>query len=272
LRKINLSKLVEEEPAEQVVEKPIKEKPEENPNIKEIETKEVTYETPIEEPTGLTNEPSFVDFAQPRISEEELGEEQEEVKEEVKPAKEEQKPKEERTEEYTSTFKELLKKLEEENLEKVKKEEVLGKATVENITESKPQQEAKQAPPSEKQETKVELTKKFVIDASSLRKIYDSNLSTEKKSDLISKACISASEKSNIRDIVEGKYKVTVIALSQIEERLAEDVSRRIGGKITTGEAVIIAKKIRLTDVVVDDDPKLKIHQGVNIISIDQVI
>jgi len=111
-----------------------------------------------------------------------------------------------------------------------------------------------------------------VIDASSLRKIYDSDLSSEKKNDLISKACISASEKSDVRDIVEGKYKVTVIALSQIEERLAEDVSKRIGGKITTGEAIIIAKKIRLTDVVVDDDPKLKIHQGVNIIPIDQVI
>ena len=270
--KINLSKLVEEEPAEQVVEKPIKEKPEENPNIKEIETKEVTYETPIEEPIGLTNEPSFVDFAQPRISEEELGEEQEEIKEEVKPAKEEQKPKEERTEEYTSTFKELLKKLEEENLEKAKKEEVVKQQETKNISEGVPHKEARFQQQSEKQETKVELTKKFVIDASSLRKIYDSNLSTEKKSDLISKACISASEKSNIRDIVEGKYKVTVIALSQIEERLAEDVSRRIGGKITTGEAVIIAKKIRLTDVVVDDDPKLKIHQGVNIISIDQVI
>ena len=264
--------MVEEEPAEQVVEKPIKEKPEENPNIKEIETKEVTYETPIEEPIGLTNEPSFVDFAQPRISEEELGEEQEEIKEEVKPAKEEQKPKEERTEEYTSTFKELLKKLEEENLEKAKKEEVVKQQETKNISEGVPHKEARFQQQSEKQETKVELTKKFVIDASSLRKIYDSNLSTEKKSDLISKACISASEKSNIRDIVEGKYKVTVIALSQIEERLAEDVSRRIGGKITTGEAVIIAKKIRLTDVVVDDDPKLKIHQGVNIISIDQVI
>ena len=267
--KINLGKLVEEKQVEQVVEKP----------EEKGETKEAIGGTPIEETLELTNEPSFVDFAQPKISEEELYTEQQEAKEEAEPInkeKEEQKLKEEKAEEYTSTFKELLKKLEEEhleNIEKTKKEEALKQQEFNNISkQGAPQQEIGEAQPSGKQEVKVELTKKFVIDASSLRKIYDSNLSSEKKNDLISKACISASEKSDVRDIVEGKYKVTVIALSQIEERLAEDVSKRIGGKITTGEAIIIAKKIRLTDVVVDDDPKLKIHQGVNIIPIDQVI
>jgi len=247
-----------EEATPQVIEQPKEEKP-----------TEAKVEAPREEILE-EHEPSFADFAQPNL--EEIPEEISKIAEPKAEEKEEVKEEKGKKEEFKSTFEELIKKLEEENKKKkeLKKEEIKPEETAEV---KKEESLGEVSTGEEKTFIKVELKSKFVADAGALRKIYGKeDIPTSLKSDLLSKACISASQKSEVADIVEGRYRVTVIGLTTIEERLAEDIAKRVSGKFSTGEAILIAKKLRLTDVVVDDNPKLKNYQGITIYSVEEVI
>ncbi|BAL81329.1 hypothetical protein [Caldisericum exile] len=243
--------------------------------IEKVENKEIVHKPPVEvskEVKEEEHEVSFADFAQPNLEEIQEIEEKSE-KEKVAPYREkvvseEHIEEKSKKEEFKSTFEELLRKLEEEN--RKKREEKVEKVPT---NEENVELESKPAIPETKHFTKIELKTKYVSDASSLRKIYESSgLPQEIRNDLLSKACISASQKSEVIDIVEGRFRITVIGLTTIEERLAEDIARRVSGKYTTGEAILIAKKLRLTDIVVDDKPKLKNYQGINIYSLDEII
>ncbi|MGB9855162.1 MAG: hypothetical protein ACPLKS_01320, partial [Caldisericum exile] len=225
----------------------------------------------VKEEIKEEHEVSFADFAQPNL--EEIEKVEESVQEERATKQEETVSKEKieektKKDEFKSTFEELLKKLEEEN--RKKREEKIEKGPTK---EEKSEIEQKPSLDETKRFTKIELKSKYVADASVLRKIYENdNLPQEVRNDLLSKACISASQKSEVAHIVEGRFRITVIGLTTIEERLAEDIAKRVSGKYTTGEAILIAKKLRLTDVVVDDKPKLKNYQGINIYSLEEVI
>ncbi|MGC8978442.1 hypothetical protein [Caldisericum sp.] len=251
---------VEKVPTEEIVEKP-----------SVVEEPSVEFEKEVKEEIKEEHEVSFADFAQPNL--EEIEKVEESVQEERATKQEETVSKEKieektKKDEFKSTFEELLKKLEEEN--RKKREEKIEKSLTK---EEKSEIEQKPSLDETKRFTKIELKSKYVADASVLRKIYENdNLPQEVRNDLLSKACISASQKSEVAHIVEGRFRITVIGLTTIEERLAEDIAKRVSGKYTTGEAILIAKKLRLTDVVVDDKPKLKNYQGINIYSLEEVI
>ncbi|MEF3245183.1 MAG: hypothetical protein K6343_04285 [Caldisericaceae bacterium] len=258
--KVEKVKEKEEEPlpkVEEVVEK------QEKPVIKveEVKGKE---EVPQTNPVEAVEEVSFADFAQPPEDTETLKKTREVKKEEEVT---EEKKETFKKEQFRSTFDELLSKLEKE-----KQEQTENKEAVEPIKEDV--SKAKEEKLISETHVKIELKDRFVIDATSFRKIFESGkLSKSEKDNILNRAFIAASEKAKINDIIlEGGYKPAVIALSQIEERLAEDIAKRIGSNVITAFNILIAKKIRVSDVVVDDNPKIKNYQNTKIILIEEMI
>lgn len=146
--------------------------------------------------------------------------------------------------------------------------------------EEKPEEELGQipevpipAPQLVKQVLKKTFEHSFVADAESLNKIFevlDGDENTKKL--LISKVFISATEREKINFDVNDKYRVGIIALTPIELRIAEDIGKRINAKTSTGEAILIARKIRSLDVVVADAPAITNYQGILISKIDDIV
>ncbi len=239
------------------------EKKEEKPIIKVEEVKE-KEEVPQTKPVEAVEEVSFADFAQPPEDTETL-----KKTEEVKKVEEvaEEKKESSQKEQFRSTFDELLSKLEKEKQEQTEKKEA-AEPIKEDVSKAKEEKLISEP------HVKIELKDRFVIDAASFRKIFENDkLSKSEKDNILNRAFVAASEKAKINDIIlEGGYKPAVIALSQIEERLAEDIAKRIGSNITTAFNILIAKKIRVSDVVVDDNPKIKNYQNTRIISIEEMI
>jgi len=86
-----------------------------------------------------------------------------------------------------------------------------------------------------------------------------------KKTEYLSQAFVSATVQAELDLDAKIKYRIGVIALTPIEIRLAEDLASRIAAKRSTGEALLIAKKIKAKDVLVSDSPKIISYQGVRI-------
>lgn len=113
----------------------------------------------------------------------------------------------------------------------------------------------------------------MVMDSESLLKVLLALNEEEKKLFIGGKVFISAKEKAKIsQDLLDPSYKVAVIALTDIEERLAQDICKRIAGKYTTAEAILVARKIKINNVVVSDNPKITNYQGINVRSVDELI
>ncbi len=167
------------------------------------------------------------------------------------------------SEEKASTFDLLLKKIEEH----------------EKITEEELQKEQSEKGGEKKEHLlpKETIKKKFdggvVLDSDSLLRILSVLSQSEKMIFFEGKAFVSAKERTKISpENFDPNYKIGVIALTDIEERLAQDISKRIGGKYTTAEAILVAKKIRIKDVLVNDVPKIINFQGININKLSDVL
>ncbi len=82
---------------------------------------------------------------------------------------------------------------------------------------------------------------------------------------------ISAKEQATIDNEIKEKYRFGVISLTPIELRIAEDLARRISAKKSTGEILLIAKKVGVKQILVNDDPKIKDYQGIKIINVREI-
>jgi hypothetical protein len=82
---------------------------------------------------------------------------------------------------------------------------------------------------------------------------------------------ISAKEQATIDSEIKEKYRLGVISLTPIELRIAEDLARRISAKKSTGEILLIAKKVGVKQILVNDDPKIKDYQGIKIINVRDI-
>ncbi|MGB9694470.1 MAG: hypothetical protein ACPLZB_00590, partial [Caldisericaceae bacterium] len=110
-------------------------------------------------------------------------------------------------------------------------------------------------------------------DTESVLSILNSTLYDEdEKKSIVRRIYVSAQSKITLSEKLPPNFTIGVIALTPIEQRIAEDIGKRIRGKTTTGEALLIAKKIRINDVVVSDNPSITTYQGIIISSIDQVL
>jgi hypothetical protein len=127
--------------------------------------------------------------------------------------------------------------------------------------------------PVSKKVLKKPLEHSFVADAESLNRIFD-ELSSDDSSRqvLLSRVFLSANERDKLSFEANSNYRVGYIALTPIEERIAEDISRRINAHISTGEAILIARKIRANEIVVSDNPAITSYQGITIYRIEEVI
>lgn len=161
------------------------------------------------------------------------------------------------SEEEPSTIEILLKKIEEQ-------EKLPGKIS-ETVTSQK------EVLP-EKKVLKKSFDAGVVLDADSLNKLLECLDDNQKRSILSGKAFISAKDKAKIRLEIDSSYKIGIIALTPIEERIADDISKRVGSSISTAEAILIAKKIRLNDVLINDSPKLLNYQGIVINKVEEII
>jgi hypothetical protein len=210
-----------------------------------------------EGPPSLAEEQPLADKGKELISEKDiLEQEQPPIKEEVKEA-EIQKP-EEVLEEASSI--EIL-------LGKLKKEE-------EPVEEKIPEVSASLKPKIEfKPLLKKVFEHSFVIDAESLNKIFEVLGNDEESKKIIaSKVFISATGREKVDSAINDKYRLGVIALTPIELRIAEDISRRINARTGTGEAILIARKIRANEIVVSDEPMIKNYQGILINKTEDII
>lgn len=175
---------------------------------------------------------------------------------------EEQKEVEEQEEE-TSTFDKLL--------QKIQKHEIIEEPAVKEEPISKPKEGVSKTSGKEILRKKLELG--AVFDADSINKLFEILNEDEKRSIFTGKAFISANERTKIKENFEiSKYKLGIIALTEIEERLVSDISKRIGGNIASAEAILIARKIRINEVVVNDSPKIRNYQGININNLNEII
>jgi hypothetical protein len=204
--------------------------------------------------------------------------------EKEKPVTEELKPiesVEQKAEQAPAISEEKKKKAEEMEKEKVEEplssiEILLGKLKKEEKPEEKLEQ-APEKPVSAPQEIKPVLKKTFehtfVADAESLNRIFEAIANDENTKKLvISKVFISATEREKINFDINDKYRLGLIALTPIELRIAEDIGKRINAKAGTGEAILIARKIRALDVVVSDRPALTNYQGILINKIEDIV
>lgn len=82
---------------------------------------------------------------------------------------------------------------------------------------------------------------------------------------------ISAKEQATIDNEIREKYRFGVISLTPIELRIAEDLARRISARKSTGEILLIAKKVGVKQILVNDDPKIKDYQGIKIINVRDI-
>jgi len=117
------------------------------------------------------------------------------------------------------------------------------------------------------------IDKSFVSDAESVSKVIDSKKYDEDdKKSILRRVYVSAQAKISLSEKLPPNFTLAVIALTPIEQRIAEDMGKRIKGKVTTGEALLIAKKIKLMDVVVSDKPSITNYQGISISNIDDIL
>ena len=93
-----------------------------------------------------------------------------------------------------------------------------------------------------------------------------------KKTEYLNQAFVSVSAQSHLEEDIKIKYRIGVITLTSIEINFVEDLAHRIASKISTAEAVLIAKKIKAKDVVVSDSPKITSYQGIKIHSLKDLL
>ncbi|PIV56670.1 MAG: hypothetical protein COS15_01035 [Caldiserica bacterium CG02_land_8_20_14_3_00_36_38] len=235
-------------------------------------------------PEGLTKTPGQVEEIPQKIEEKAEKPLKEKRIEKEKPVTEELKPiesVEQKAEQVPAISEEEKKKAEEMEKEKVEEplssiEILLGKLKKEEKPEEKLEQ-APEKPVSAPQEIKPVLKKTFehtfVADAESLNRIFEAIANDENTKKLvISKVFISATEREKINFDINDKYRLGLIALTPIELRIAEDIGKRINAKAGTGEAILIARKIRALDVVVSDRPALTNYQGILINKIEDIV
>ncbi|MEA3313700.1 MAG: hypothetical protein U9Q18_04920 [Caldisericota bacterium] len=190
-------------------------------------------------------------------------------------AKEKAIPAEEReegvSEETKSSLDLLLEKVKRESLKKesgeTEEEQAKGPIAPEKIGKEEekvtkePQQE--KIPPLSPQVFKSSV----VMDADSLLELLKL-----KKTEYLNQAFVSVSAQSRLEEDIKIKYRIGVIALTSIEINFVEDLAHRIASKISTAEAVLIAKKIKAKDVVVSDSPKITSYQGIKIHSLKDLL
>jgi hypothetical protein len=253
-------------------------------------SKEVKVETSKEEPEKislpeeLTKTSGQVEEIPQKIEEKAEKPLREKRIEKEKPVTEELKPiesVEQKAEQAPAISEEKKKKAEEMEKEKVEEplssiEILLGKLKKEEKPEEKLEQ-APEKPVSAPQEIKPVLKKTFehtfVADAESLNRIFEAIANDENTKKLvISKVFISATEREKINFDINDKYRLGLIALTPIELRIAEDIGKRINAKAGTGEAILIARKIRALDVVVSDRPAITNYQGILINKIEDIV
>jgi hypothetical protein len=146
--------------------------------------------------------------------------------------------------------------------------------------EEKPEEKIEQfpiTPPSTPVGVKPALKKTFehgfVSDAESINRIFEILANDENtKKLIISKVFISATGREKVSFEINDQYRLGIIALTPIELRIAEDISKRINAKTSTGEAILIARKIRAGEIVVSDTPAIKNYQGISINRIEDII
>ena len=206
----------------------------------------------------------------------------------------EEKPTEAKTEEKTSetkTEEKVPKAKEEEKVKTTPKtslDELLERVKNEmksKTTENKPPlktptvKEKKEAPASELEKGKeaieeeepeeigVKLEASVVMDKYSAEKIANTDIIKR-----LSRTFVSAKDNPDIDSEKRAKYRIGIIALTPIEMRIAEDLARRIGAKNSTGEMLLIAKKVGVKQIIVNDTPKITNYQGIRITNIKEVI
>lgn len=253
-------------------------------------SKEVKVETSKEEPEKISLPEELkktsgqVEKIPQKIEEKAEKPLKEKAIEKEKPVIEELKPiesVEQKVERAPAISEEEKKKVEEMEKEKVEEplssiEILLGKLKKEEKPEEKLEQ-APEKPVSAPQEIKPVLKKTFehtfVADAESLNRIFEAIANDENTKKLvISKVFISATEREKINFDINDKYRLGLIALTPIELRIAEDIGKRINAKAGTGEAILIARKIRALDVVVSDRPAITNYQGILINKIEDIV
>ncbi len=87
----------------------------------------------------------------------------------------------------------------------------------------------------------------------------------------MSRIFISAKDQAEINAEIKEKYRFGVISLTPIELRIAEDLARRIGAKRSTGEVLLIARKVGVKQILVNDNPKIKDYQGIKIVNVRDI-
>ena len=87
----------------------------------------------------------------------------------------------------------------------------------------------------------------------------------------MSRIFVSAKDQAEIDAEIKEKYRLGVISLTPIEMRIAEDLARRIGSKRSTGEALLIAKKVGVKQILVNDSPKIREYQGIKIVNVKDI-
>ncbi len=116
-------------------------------------------------------------------------------------------------------------------------------------------------------EISVKLETSVVMDKYSAEKIVNTDIIKR-----LSRTFVSAKDNPDIDSEKRTKYRIGIIALTPIELRIAEDLARRIGAKNSTGEMLLIAKKVGVKQIIVNDTPKITNYQGIRITNIKDVI
>ncbi len=252
-----------------------------SPSDKEVEAKKLGVKpSELEKETELPKEPANEVKEKLETEEKEKPEKRDagtDLKEEVKepavskektiPAKEIE---EEVPEEAKSALDLLLEKVRRESLQQEllegEEEQAKGPAVPEKAGKEEgkavkePQQEKIPSPPQA-------FRSGVVLDADSLLELLKL-----KKTEYLNQAFVSVSAQSQIEEDIKIKYRIGVIALTSIEINFIDDLAHRIGSKISTAEAILIAKKIKAKDVVVSDIPKITSYQGIKIHSLKDLL
>jgi len=151
-----------------------------------------------------------------------------------------------------------------ELIEKVRKEPQLKKTTEIPVNE----EIVSKIGPTEKveQPTGISISGSAALDSRALSVLYKLHALEH-----LSRIMISAKDQPNVDPDIKTKYRISIISLTGIELRIAEDLARRIGAKKSTGELLLIAKKTRINKIIVDDQPKITNYQGIKIININDL-
>ncbi len=178
--------------------------------------------------------------------------------------------KEEVSEETKSSLDLLLEKVKRESLEQesleTEEEQAKGPIAPEKI--GKEEEKTAKEPQQEKIPPLPPVFKSGVVmDADSLLELLKL-----RKTEYLNQAFVSVSAQSQLEEDIKMKYRIGVIALTSIEINFIDDLAHRIASKISTAEAVLIAKKIKAKDVVVSDFPKITSYQGIKIHSLKDLL